>query len=331
MEKTDSISKYETKLHKTKKTEYVAEIVIKIEDNNSRKLNNIELIIILDRSGSMSGTYTKFFKKVMPLLLEKIDYPENKEVHFITFDSDIEYRKITKKGFINATDEYSRGGSYMAGVFEKLEKIIVDKNSSYRILTLSDGDLHDSKQTSISSYLFYNKIKGQYNINSQAIRFFSSEYADPDTLGLSSILQLNTNTKNATLTDINGNDNESTIAEKLSKLLINDGLENRILLISDKKNLKSVPWDEKSDQIKLNCGNNTYWLDDISQLKVKVNDNNPVDVKIVYEEDLNTKNYKNILDDKVKEIVTKIKILKILENDDAKNEMEMMIKYRKNK
>ena len=206
----------------------------------------------------------------MPLLLEKIDYPENKEVHFITFDSVIEYRKITKKGFVNATEEECRGGTNMAGVFEKLEKIIVDKNSSYRILTLSDGDLHDSKQTSISSYLFYNKIKGQYNINSQAIRFFSSDYADPDTLGLSSVLQLNTNTKNATLTDINGNDNESTIAEKLSELLINDGLENKILLISDKKNLKSVPWDEKSDQIKLNCGNNTYWLDDISQLKIKV-------------------------------------------------------------
>ena len=58
----------------------------------------------------------------MPLLLEKIDYPENKEVHFITFDSDIEYRKITKKGFINATDEYSRGGSYRQEFSKNLKK-----------------------------------------------------------------------------------------------------------------------------------------------------------------------------------------------------------------
>ena len=46
----------------------------------------------------------------------------------------------------------------MHGVFNELEKIIVNPNLSYRILTLSDGDLHDSQETSNKASEFYNKI-----------------------------------------------------------------------------------------------------------------------------------------------------------------------------
>ena len=62
----------------------------------------------------------------------------------------------------------------MEGAFKELEKIIIDKNSSYRILALSDGEIYDSIIASNSASIFYNKIKGQFNINSQAVRFFSS-------------------------------------------------------------------------------------------------------------------------------------------------------------
>ena len=183
MEKKDALPEYETKLHKTKNG-YVGELLIKKEGINSSKFNNIELIMIVDRSGSMYRTYPKIFKKVMPLFLDKINYPENKEVHFITFDSVIEYRKINKNGFINAQKEEARGGTYLGGVFKELEKIIVDKNSSYRILILSDGGLSDSISASNSASVFYNKIKGKFTINSQAIRFFSSDYSNPDIIGL---------------------------------------------------------------------------------------------------------------------------------------------------
>ena len=156
MEIEENIPEYTMKLHKAK-VGYVAELFVKEREDQS-KANDIELIMIVDRSGSMGQYYTKIFKKVMPLLLEKIHYPENKKVHFITFDSEIEHRKITKNEFINAEKENARGCTYMHGVFSELEKILVNKNSSYRILTLSDGDLHDSKQASNTALEFYKKI-----------------------------------------------------------------------------------------------------------------------------------------------------------------------------
>ena len=324
MEIEEEIPEYKMNIHKAK-VGYVAELFVK-EMQNQSKLNDIELIMIVDRSGSMGQWYTKIFQKVMPLLLDKINYPQNKKVHFITFDSEIENRKITKEEFINAKNEKARGCTYMQGVFAELEKIITNPNLSYRILTLSDGELHDSQQTSNKASEFYNKIKGKYNINSQAIRFFSSNDASPDTLGLASVIQLNT-IKETTLLDINARDEETSIADRLGKLFINDGLGNKVVLNSDKINLKSAPWEVKSNQIVLAPGRNVFWLDDISQFNVQVNDEKPVKVTITNGEDINLENYGTILADKIKVFMMKLKILKILENEKAKEEIETMVKY----
>ena len=324
MEIEEKIPEYTMKLHKAK-VGYVAELYINEISGKSAKSNDIELIMIVDRSGSMGQSYTKLFKKVMPILLEKINYPQNKKVHFITFDSKVEYRKLTKEEFIKAEHENARGCTYMQGVFAELEKILVNPNSSYRILTLSDGDLHDSKPTSNAASEFYNKIKGKFNINSQAIRFFSYSGANPDTLGLASVIQFNT-VKQATLLDVNAKDDESIIADQLSKLFITDGLGNKILLISDKQNLQTAPWESKVNEIVLAPGRNIFWLDDASLFKVKVNEENPVEVKLVNDADINTQNYGIILADKIKEYITKLKILKILENAKAQEEIEKMVK-----
>ena len=324
MEIEEEIPEYKMNIHKAK-VGYVAELFVK-EMQNQSKLNDIELIMIVDRSGSMGQWYTKIFQKVMPLFLDKINYPQNKKVHFITFDSEIENRKITKEEFINAKNEKARGCTYMQGVFAELEKIITNPNLSYRILTLSDGELHDSQQTSNKASEFYNKIKGKYNINSQAIRFFSSNDASPDTLGLASVIQLNT-IKETTLLDINARDEETSIADRLGKLFINDGLGNKVVLNSDKINLKSAPWEVKSNQIVLAPGRNVFWLDDISQFNVQVNDEKPVKVTITNGEDINLENYGTILADKIKVFMMKLKILKILENEKAKEEIETMVKY----
>ena len=325
MEIEEDIPEYKINVHKAK-TGYVAELYIAQRNDDQSKLKDIELIMIVDRSGSMGQFYTKIFQKVMPLLLEKIHYPQNKKVHFITFDSNIESRKLTKEEFMNPGKENARGCTYMHGVFQELEKIISNQNLSYRILTLSDGELHDSRETSNKASEFYNKIKGKYSINSQAVRFFSSNDADPDTLGLASVIQLNT-IKDTTLLDVNARDDESLIADKLSKLFINDGLGNKVVLISDKKNLKNAPWEEKSNQIVLAPGRNVFWLDDISQFNVQVNDEKPVKVEIQTGEDINLENYGTILADKVKVFITKLKILKILGNEKAKEEIDLMVKY----
>ena len=82
----------------------------------------------------------------------------------------------------------------------------------------------------------------------------------------------------------------------------------------------------KKNEIVLSIGRNIFWLDDISQFNIKVNDK-IVKPKISSDEDINTQNYGIILADKVKEFMTKLKILKILENDKAQEEIEKMVKY----
>ena len=172
------------KVHKAK-VGYVAELFIEKDKLKSNKISNdIELILIVDRSGLMHQSYPKIFNKIIPLLLEKLNYPEGKDVHFITFESQTEYRKIKKTQFLN-NNEQALGGTYMSGIFKELEKVLTKENKSYRILTLSDGILGDSWRTSWCASKFYNKIKGIFRINSQAIRFFSSSNARYFRIGLS--------------------------------------------------------------------------------------------------------------------------------------------------
>ena len=326
MEIEEDLPEFQIKLHKNK-AGYVGEMFINEIKDPDAKLNEIELIMIVDRSGSMGQYYNKIFTEVMPLLLDKINYPTNKEVHFITFDSETEYRKIRKNGFLcPKNNESARGCTYMQYVFQTLRKIITDQNKSYRILTLSDGELHDQKETSKNASDYHNEIKGKFTINSQAIRFFSSSYADPDTLGLASVLQLNT-VKQATLLDVNAKDDKNTIAEQLSKLMITDGLGTKIVLSSDKKNIQLAPWEEKKEEIMLAPGRNIFWLDDVSQMNIKINNKEPIKVNFVNGEDINIKNYGIILADKIKEFMTKLKILKILENQKAKEELDNMVKH----
>lgn len=178
----------------------------------------------------------------------------------------------------------------MSGIFEELKKILINDNLSYRILTLSDGDLFDSQLISQNALKFYNELNGKFKINSQSIRFFSTNYANPDTLGLSSVIQFNTICE-AKLLDINANDNELLVAEQLSKLYINDGLGNKISLLSDKNNIQSSPWDEKINEVWLFPGRNIFWIDDISQFSIKINEEEPVKLNIIEDEEINSQNY----------------------------------------
>ena len=170
MEKEEKNNEYTIKIHKAK-VGYVAELFLK--EIKDKAINDIDIILIVDRSGSMGSSYTKIFKEIIPEFLEKLNYPENKIVHFITFEDSVEYRQLTKENFLNPKKEEALGCTYMAGVFKELEKIMTIPNSSYRIITFSDGDIFDNKKTSNNASIFYEKIKGKFNINSQALRFFS--------------------------------------------------------------------------------------------------------------------------------------------------------------
>ena len=69
-----------------------------------------------------------------------------------------------------------------------------------------------------------------------------------------------------------------------------------------------------------------FWIDDISQNSVKINEEKPVNVNIVNDEDINTQNYGVISAYTIREFISKLKNLKILNNNKAQEKLENMAK-----
>lgn len=94
---------------------YIAETTI--EKSKSGDYTDYELILIVDRSGSMSSSYPILINKIIPYLLDKLKFPENKPTHFITFEDYVEYRKFTKKDFLNCIEAAPGAIEKMTDVF----------------------------------------------------------------------------------------------------------------------------------------------------------------------------------------------------------------------
>ena len=168
-------------------------IKVKVDENAKTYLNN-EFIFILDISGSMGTYVNQILTKVIPKVYEKLQYPDEKYFHLITFENKVTYYKMNKKDFMRSTIT-GDGGTEMSKVPNKLEEILNKINSDVpiNILTLSDGEISDQESTKTNSDNLYNRINKKFdNINSQAIRFISYENAQPDTRALCSLLRFNT-------------------------------------------------------------------------------------------------------------------------------------------
>ena len=173
----------------------VNETVIKLEipKTKKEKLNTSEFIFILDISGSMGSYINEIITKVMPKVFDLLRYPDNKIFHFIGFESDIHYYKMTKNDFLKSEIE-CMGGTSMQNVPLKLKEILdeIPKYSNINLLTLSDGEIEDQNETKNNVEELYKELNGSYNnINSKAIRFMSDPEANPDTLALCSLLRFN--------------------------------------------------------------------------------------------------------------------------------------------
>ena len=216
-----------------------------IGESKSGKYTDYELIFIVDRSGSMHRSYPILINKIIPYLLDKLKFPENKPTHFITFEDYVDYRMFTKKDFLECTEPAPGAIEKMTDVFPQLRKIFVPKNQKtpFRILTLSDGELVVEEERRMVPKLaseLSEEIKGKFRINSQAIRYFTSEYGQPDTLALASILQLNT-VKEATLLDMKCSDSYIESGDRIYELFKNDGFDCDLTLRSNKVCLRSNP------------------------------------------------------------------------------------------
>ena len=238
---------------------------IKIDDElikESSSFSDLETIIILDRSGSMGSSTYDIVKKILPKLFQKLGYTEKEKINLITFSNFTEqfegnYEEISK------SNVYCLKETFLLPALRKLYSLIdYSKKKKFRILTISDGILNDQFDSMNFSNSIYELIKKkQILINSQAIRYFTSN-EEPDTRGLSSLLQLN-NVSFPILEDIYCSLNNEIIIEQLINLFINDGLSRDIKLVNNEGNNVFLiePWDNPNKEIDLNSTENIFYID----------------------------------------------------------------------
>ena len=257
--------------------------ILKVEiKSNSGKgsslSSNCEFIFVMDISGSMGGYVNQILTKVFPKVYDKLNFPENKIIHLLTFESNVEYYTYNKNDFKNSTID-GGGGTEMSEIPNQLENILNKYNSdkSICLLTLSDGVIHDQDETQKNAANLVKKLNGRFtNLNSQAIRFMSSDYAQPDTRALCSLLQLNSNLQNnsnilLTFNPVDTNNNNYSmsdnkceeLATEISKLFqISEG-SGWILKSNGNKKFKVEPYGQELSFLELPKGKTSLFIDSV--------------------------------------------------------------------
>lgn len=305
----------------------------KKEENKSLS-SFIETIIILDRSGSMGQSVPRLYNKVIPSMLKKLGYSDSDQVYIITFDCIVDVYKTNilemQKQVVN-----SRGTTKMKNAISSLKNIL-DKSDKkcIRILAISDGELHDQIETLEASSLISQDIKSHFQINSQAVRFFTST-SQPSTKGLSSVLQFNTKFESS-LIDINSLEiDDEMLSSTICSLFSIDNfntigaLGNLSLNIKDQKLLKQNPWKAPSDKINITAGENSVWLSvlpkNANDLILKIGNREfPVMINEI-KTFSNDEFFNNIFKDQVSYYYNQIKLLKIVNTEKSLEEMNKIV------
>src|SRR5579871_2364209 len=186
---------------------YIAQLTIDIENNNDLSNNrDVETIVLLDISGSMGQNVSRIVTNYLPNALIKAGFVDSDTITLITFSDNARTYKETILQ-LTTSNLFSMGCTYMKyGVQKVMETITESQHKKIRLISISDGELHDQEATVNHASKLAEMLKnGGYQVASSAIRFFTSS-AQPDTRGLSSMLQLDNITlgsKNTAIIDIN--------------------------------------------------------------------------------------------------------------------------------
>ena len=317
-----------------------------IKEISSSVSNIPKLVIILDISSSMGNQVERFIQKIIPGVVKNIKGSNNSNtVTLITFESE-GCVKIYENDFMDISqlkNITAKGCTYMAQAVDKFYDMILNKkyeNKIYRILTLSDGELFDQDLTMKSAdKLKQLLLQEKIIVNSQALRLFTSS-SQPDTRGLSSMLQLTTKGKQM-LVDIDCNFlSDELIINIISELYQNDGLGNSYILKSKLKEncLQEEPWFPPNNSLYLFPGINSFWINlkspkdnickEIEDNFVICNNNgNEEKIKCIINDDLSEKNYQELIKDKIDFYFKQLKVFKIVNTEDSLSKMDKIISF----
>ena len=251
----------------------VLKLEIKSNSKSSKMSSNCEFIFVLDKSGSMGSYVSHILTKVFPKVYDKLNFPENKIIHLLTFDNGINRYSFNKNDFRNSHIS-GGGGTEMRDIPINLEQLLnkFNSNQSICLLTLSDGMIGDQGMTQNNAADLLKKLNGRFsNFNSQAIRFMSDSYAEPDTRALCSLLQLNTNLQNnnsdilLTFNPLNKNTDiwVEELATEICKLFEGSEGSGWILKSNGNKKFRIEPYGDDLTFLELPKGKTTLFIDTI--------------------------------------------------------------------
>ena len=308
--------------------------------------NTPKLVIILDISGSMGNQVTRFVQKIIPQVTKTIyGSSVSNTVTLITFESQgcVSVYESDFMDISQLSNIYASGCTYMAQAVDKFFEMIENKkypNKIFRILTLSDGELHDQDATMKSADKLKLLLqKENIVVNSQSLRLFTSS-SQPDTRGLSSMLQLSTTGKQMLL-DIDCNfSSDELIVKIISDLFVNDGLGDSLILKSKlpENCLQEEPWLPSTNSIYLFPGVNSFWInlkspkDDIckeieNNFVVSLKDGKEQKIKCVLNDDISEKNYQELIKDKIDFYFKQLKVFKIVNTEESLAKMDKIISF----
>ena len=251
----------------------VLKVEIKSNNKSSKMSSNSEFIFVLDKSGSMGDYVSNILTKVFPRVYDKLNFPENKIIHLLTFENNINEYSYVKNDF-KSSSICNGCGTYMGEIPIKLEQLLkkFNSNQSICLLTLSDGIIADQDETKKNAANLLKNLNGRFsNFNSQAIRFISGEYAEPDTRALCSLLQLNTSLQNNNsdiLLTFNPLDKNTDVwveelATEICKLFEGSEGSGWILKSNGNKKFRIEPYGDDLSFLELPKGKTTLFIDTI--------------------------------------------------------------------
>jgi len=327
--------------------------ILKVEINgdSSKKStlsSNCEFIFVMDISGSMGGYVNQILTNVFPRVYDKLNFPENKTIHLLTFESSVARYSYNKNDFRNS-EICDAGNTYMSKIPIELENILNNFNSdkSICLLTLSDGEIGDQDETQKNAANLANKINGRFSkLNSQAIRFMSSNYAQPDTRALCSLLQLNSNLQNnsdilLTFNPIENNNNYSylmsdnkceELANEISKLFkISEG-SGWILKSKSNKKFRVEPYGQELSFLELPKGKTSVFIDnlcsnDISKDFSLSTEDNSEKASLCSKGEVTQNNLYQVYQDSIEKLMKKLIINKSIETSDSKKINDKIISF----
>ena len=283
-------------------------------------------IFIIDKSGSMGSIYNYIISRTIPEVLNSLGYKDRK-IYLITFDNDAHYLSVSQSELKNINCK-SDGNAYMSKSYQYLENILNNlkgKCNNLRILAISDGKLHDQKETKQKGELLYKKYKNIFNINSQSIRLYTGS-EQPDSSGIMSFLKFN-NVKACQLVN-HSQVKIQSLAKVIINLFENDGLiETDLKIIGDNVKLKIFPWEEASNILPFKNGKYTIFCDKNKPLYI-CNKKKSFPLKIEIGEKINNYNFESIVGKKkLNNIFQLFRFNKTLNTSESKEENKLIIKY----